>query len=366
MENRIDISEIDKNFKIITKIDKPDIKFYSANCGLFDIYGLHEPESDAPYHRMDIETAESISIHVRNLNYCTAGGRIRFKTNSNYIALYNDFTIKGIGKTPTMTTVASSGYDIYLIEDGIPKFFRAICPPYDYGDDYETVVDFGFSEERDILIHFPLYNGSKKLYLGLQEGAYIKPGSRYKYEKPIVFYGSSITQGGSVTRPGITYENHVSRYFDTDFINLGFSGNCKGEDAMAEYIGSLDMSIFVYDYDHNAPSNEHLMNTHERFFKIFRKLKPDVPVIIMSKTDWRVLPEEIKDTPIRREIIRTTYENAKKSGDKNVYFIDGQTIFARHCGFDCTVDSCHPNDLGHYCMALAVIECIKDNNLLSE
>lgn len=364
MEKKIDISEIDKNFKIDTKINKSDIKFYDVSEGHFELYGLHTDDCMEPYHRMDFEVGKSVSEHIHNLNRCTAGGRIRFKTNSSYVAVYNDYTIKGIGKSSHMTTVGASGFDVYIVEDGIPKFFRILPPAYDFGDEYETYVDFGDNEERELLIHFPLYNGSKKLYIGLQENAYIKPATKYTYQKPIVFYGSSITQGGSVTRPGLTYENHVSRHFDTDFINLGFSGNCKGEDIMAEYIAKLDMSIFVYDYDHNAPNAEYLANTHKRFFKIFRKYQPDTPVIMMSKTDRRVLKNEIQSILTTREIVKQTYENAKASGDKNVYFVDGQKTFGLTCDYDCTVDSCHPNDLGHYCMGLAVIKVIEENKLL--
>ena len=364
MKNRIDISEIDKNFKIETKIDKPDLKFYDVSEGHFELYGLHTDDCIEPYHRMNFEVGKSISEHIHNLNRCTAGGRIRFKTNSNYIALYNDYTIKQIGKSSHMTTVAASGFDLYVIEDGIQKFYKTLPPPYDFGDTYETFVDFDSNEERELLIHFPLYNGSQKLYIGLQEGAYIKSASKYKYEKPIVFYGSSITQGGSVTRPGIAYENHVSRHFDTDFINLGFSGNAKGEEVMAEYIAKLDMSIFVLDYDHNAPSAEYLRNTHSRFLEIFRKYQPETPVIIMSKTDRRVPKNEMKYILMSRDVVIESYEKAVANGDKNVYFIDGQKIFDLTCGYDCTVDSCHPNDLGHYSMALAVIDCIEKNNLL--
>ena len=65
-----------------------------------------------------------------------------------------------------------------------------------------------------------------------------------------------------------------------------------------------------------------------------------------------------------RDVVIESYEKAVANGDKNVYFIDGQKIFDLTCGYDCTVDSCHPNDLGHYSMALAVIDCIEKNNLL--
>ena len=44
-------------------------------------------------------------------------------------------------------------------------------------------------------------------------------------------------------------------------------------------------------------------------------------------------------------------EKAKKSGDKNVYFIPGKQLFGKFDRINCTVDGCHPNDLGFYRMA---------------
>lgn len=118
---------------------------------------------------------------------------------------------------------------------------------------------------------------------------------------------------------------------------------------MAEYISGLDMSVFVFDYDHNAPNAEFLENTHEPFFKAFREKKPDVPVVFVSVAD-RSYPNFEE----RRDVIFKTYQNALANGDKNVYFIDGQTIYEK-VGYDlCTVDGCHPNDLGFWCMANSI------------
>ena len=118
---------------------------------------------------------------------------------------------------------------------------------------------------------------------------------------------------------------------------------------MVEYLASLDMAAFVSDYDHNAPSPEYLESTHEPFFKKFRQMQPDTPVIFASHAgiSHGVYRER------RKEIIRRTYENALKAGDKNVYFIDGGTIYNDVGGEYCEVDNCHPNDLGFWCMANA-------------
>ena len=116
---------------------------------------------------------------------------------------------------------------------------------------------------------------------------------------------------------------------------------------MAEYIAGFDMSAFVLDYDHNAPSAEHLKNTHEKLYLAFRKTHPDTPVIMVSKPDINLRDNAQLD---RRDIIRTTYENARRRGEK-VLFVDGYSLFAGEMREDCTVDGCHPNDLGFSRMA---------------
>ena len=86
----------------------------------------------------------------------------------------------------------------------------------------------------------------------------LKDAPEYRIKKPVVYYGSSITQGGCASKPGSSYESILSRRFDCDYINLGFSGTAKGEDEIVDYIKGLEMSVFVMDYDHNAPTTEHL------------------------------------------------------------------------------------------------------------
>ena len=124
---------------------------------------------------------------------------------------------------------------------------------------------------------------------------------------------------------------------------------------MADYIKQLDMSVFVYDYDHNAPTLEHLEETHERFFGIIREANPDLPIVMMSAPTF--IPE--KGWQLRKEVIKKTYDNAIANGDKNVYYIDGKDLMAL-AENEGTVDDCHPNDLGFWFMAEALLPVIKD------
>ena len=138
----------------------------------------------------------------------------------------------------------------------------------------------------------------------------------------------------------------MSRKLDFDHINLGFSGSGKAEQEIADYIAGLPMSVFVYDYDHNAPDLAHLEATHERMFKTIRQKNPDLPILILSRPKYRLSQVETQ----RLAIIRKTYENAVSAGDACVWFVEGPALMAM-AENEGTVDGTHPNDLGFASMA---------------
>lgn len=336
-----DISELDKNFRVETKIQREGLKFYNVLSEPFSIHGVfYDGEI---FRRVPDDVAKEVSDGVRTLSRHTAGGRVRFKTTSSYIAVY----YKGVmWKMPHFAFSGSCGMDVYFSNDHVGTFM----PDMQREDGYESIMDFENSDEKQVTINLPLYSEVHELYIGLDENATLERADEYKYTKPIVYYGSSITQGGCASRPGTSYQARISRHFDCDYINLGFSGNARGEDAIADYISSLEMSHFVFDYDHNAPSVAHLEKTHERMFLRIREKHPTLPIIIMPRPK-NVLSEEEKR---RFEIIKSTYLNAKARGDENVYFIDNVSLCAL-CGSEGTVDICHPTDFGFASMANALI-----------
>ena len=111
------------------------------------------------------------------------------------------------------------------------------------------------------------------------------------------------------------------------------------------------MSIFVCDYDHNAPDTEYLKKTHMPFYHAIRAKQPNLPIIFISAPDILMAPDCYSP---RREVIRETYQAAVDEGDKNVYLIDGAELFAGESWDSCTVDGCHPNDFGFYRMAMRI------------
>ena len=352
----MNIADIDKNFKVETNIKMDDMVFLDANCEPFRIYGVFY--EDGKYRRLPESIAATVSDGVKSLHAHTAGGRVRFKTDSPYVAI--SAKMPSIGKMPHFALTGSAGFDLYVKNDDGYRFVNSFQPPFSCNDGFESIINLGGRKIRDITINFPLYSEVSELYIGLSNTAVIDRADDYAIEKPIVYYGSSITQGGCASRPGTAYQSLISRRFDYNYLNLGFSGNAKAEQEIEDYIKGLDMSIFVYDYDHNAPNTAHLVATHERMFKGIRAAYPDLPIIMMTRPKPN-LDQWEKDN---RVVIETTYNNAIAAGDKNVYFISGKELMAMTMN-EGTVDNCHPTDLGFFSMASVLgdlIETILSNN----
>lgn len=343
----MDLTKIDKNFAVKNEIDRTGLHFYDVEEAPFRIYGVKM--DDGRYRRLPEAVAAATNDGVLALHANTAGGRVRFVTNSPRIAIHA--AMDGMFQSPHFAFAGKAGFDVY--QNGLYR--KTFMPPVDMKDGFESVIETRLTEKAEILIHFPLYANVKHLYIGIEEGSVLEAAKEYAIEKPVVYYGSSITQGGCASRPGNAYQNIQSRLLDFDHINLGFSGSAKAEDAIIDYINDLEMSAFVYDYDHNAPTAEYLAKTHERMFKRIREAHPDLPILMLSR------PQPIlwnPDDASRLEIVRRTYENALAAGDKNVYFIAGQELMA-DVKCEGLVDGVHPNDAGFVSMARAMMPVLK-------
>lgn len=352
------IEDIDKNLVVETTITEPDLVWLDAKEAPFEICGLLYDGELGRYLRMPQQIAEGVSVGVSgSLNKCTAGGRVRFRTDSAYIAIR---AVMDNGKVMShMPLTGQSGFDIYRVIDGRDTYYRTFVPPRGVSEGYSS-GHYTDGSYTDYTINFPLYDKVKELYVALKRGARISPPTPYVHQKPVVFYGNSITQGGCASRPGNAYEAILSRRLSCDHVNLGFSGSGCGEAAMAEYIATLDMSVLVMDYDANSPSEETLRATHYPFYRIVRDRHPDLPIIFISSSGILLKKKTgYGDSAVRRGIIYETYTRAKEAGDKNVYFIGGEEIFAGEDWDACTVDGSHPNDLGFYRYAMRIEKTLK-------
>lgn len=347
------LTDIDKNFRSLIPDDQGFV-YRNVLDGIFSLEGLAWRHCNKePYYRLPERLTEhDVNKGALELAHNTAGACVRFITNSTEIILKAD-----IGwDLGSRHNVGRRGFDCYFRKDGLLRFHRLVRPEPQDDSVKGTCAQNPSGELREWWINLPLYGGVTKLEIGLKADAELLPPPPHKIGKPILFYGSSITQGGCACRPGNAYTSMLCRTVDAEQINLGFSGCGKGEIAVAEAIAELDLAAFIMDYDHNAPTAEHLEATHSKFFRAVREKHPELPIIMISRPDFYASEPSIV---YRREIIRKTYTDALASGDKNVYFVDGETLWGTEMRDCCTFDGCHPNDLGFYRMYENILPTLK-------
>lgn len=336
-----------------------DYVFHDVMESPFLIQGL-ELNAEKSYCRLPLGLGATVSEGVDGLAWHTAGAVVRFKTDAPSLCVAG--ALGDMGLMNHMTVCGQSGCELYEErEDGTYRQIGVIRP--EIRADLAGIKPFFQFKHmlpgqgmRGYILYMPLYNGLQKLLVGLPAGAEILAPRKQTVEKPITFYGSSITQGGCASKPGACYSAILGRRLDAAIRNLGFSGNAKGEDTMIAHLAQLEMSVFVLDYDHNAPSPEHLMATHEKLFKAVRAAQPDLPVVMVTKPDF----DNDAMAAVRRAIVKRTYDNAKAAGDDKVWFVDGETLFGETDRDLCTVDGCHPNTLGFLRMADGIEPAVRE------
>ncbi len=124
---------------------------------------------------------------------------------------------------------------------------------------------------------------------------------------------------------------------------------------MMQYIASLPMSVFVYDYDYNALSNTHYSETHYKGYRTVREKHPELPIILMTRPRQHLDEESV----IRIRTAQETFDKAKAAGDENIYFIKGPELIDPDLAEHALVDDCHPTDLGFYSMAKRLLPRLK-------
>ncbi len=304
--------------------------------------GLHGVMyENGKFRRMPEAVAKSVSYGVGVWHSSPTGGRIRFRTDSKHIALFVDekpFWVK------SESFYAAAGFEI--IADG--KYAATVSPKNEADEQFCGNARFETSKMRDVTIYMPLHSVDvRNVFVGLDKGSKLEPPKDYRINKPIVYYGSSITQGNCASKSSTHYEAFIERWLNADYLDLGFAGNAKGEKTMMDYIASLDMSAFVLDYDYNADNAEFLKNTHFNCYETVRRAHPDIPIIMASMP----LAHRTAESRARFDVIKQTYDYAVANGDNKVAIIDGRELIGGADAEWCLVDGCHPTDLGFYRMA---------------
>ncbi|MBR5660820.1 MAG: SGNH/GDSL hydrolase family protein [Bacteroidales bacterium] len=337
------------SFLSIFSADAQEAKnYYYTDASVFPIYGKAIENTSATYERLPASLEGVTRPSVWNLAHHSAGISVRFRSDSPSIKLR--WISFGLATMNHMTDTGTRGLDLYTQDpvDGHWRFARSARPQKDTLND-QVVISGMEPKMREFIVYLSLYEGVKKLEIGVEEGSVIDQPALDSPRKgsPIVMYGTSILQGGCANRPGMAFTNIISRELDREVVNLGFSGNARLDYEIAELMAAVkDPSLFVLD---NVPNCEASLidERQEKFFRIIRDAHPDVPVVFVENPAY---PHTVfdkrsaADVAARNASMRAVYEKLKKAGEKRIYYIKGDKMIGTDG--EATVDGVHFTDLG--------------------
>jgi len=355
-----DAVKYDKNMQLAASGEE-DLIWYSPDEDPFYIAGLAWYKEEKIYRRLPLNPDWPLREAVDNLANCTAGGQIRFRTDSRRLSIR--VQLDGPAGMNHMPATGQCGFDCYIGPVGEQKFLSVT--KYDHFQDHYDcqMMEMDSTELRHITLNFPLYKGVKEVSVGLDSEAKILPPAAYLDRRKIIIYGTSITQGGCAARPGMCYTNILSRYLNYEFINLGFSGNGKGDPELAWIISQIsDPGCIVLDYEANCPSPEAMAETLPEFIRILRITHKEVPILVVSRIPHSkdIFVEKQRQSRLaNKKIQKSNVEQCKAAGDENIYFQDGHELFDE-LAHECTVDGGHPTDMGFMQMASSLKPLLKD------
>lgn len=347
----IQVEKLDKHMKAHT-VTEDSLQWHNPKQSPFEINGFAWFKEEEIFRRLPLQPKYEVTEAVDILANCTAGGQVRFRTNSKKLAV--KVRLQGKANMFHMPATGQCGFDCYIGEPGEQRF--AGVTKYDHTQEQYEVTLFERQEEDSVLItlNFPLYQGVKELWIGLQAGSAIQPPPPYPSEKRLIFYGTSILQGGCASRPGMAYTNILSRTLNREIINLGFSGNGKGEANMAKLIREIeDPACLVLDYEPNCVSTALYKETLPRFIQLYREVHAEVPILVISKYPYAheiVNPALREDRLERLSFQKQLIQQLQEAGDQRLYFYDGTDLLGEN-GHEKTVDGSHATDLGFMSIA---------------
>jgi len=335
---------------------------YWYDIRLLGVEGRGWTDTRSFYDRLPAKAEGMVRKPVWNLSHDSAGMCVRFVTDAARIHVRWSLRSERLAM-PHMPATGVSGVDLYVRMPGGKWRWLAVGRPTLFPLNTAQLVGGVPEENREYMLYLPLYNGVSSVEIGIPENASIRkadpraPGR----DKPIVFYGTSITQGGCASRTGMVHTAVLGRWLDYPVINLGFSGNGKMEPEMAELLAELDPSVYVLDCLPNMNADM-VRERVEPFVLTLRKAHPDTPILLVEDRSYSnsfLMRGRQKRNLANRAELRKAYFRLKEAGVGNLHYLPGNRLLGDLIDNEGTVDSSHPTDLGFRRQARAFYEALK-------
>jgi hypothetical protein len=319
-----------------------DIKYYGKN--FFSLEGTLIPDSlkQNRYDRLPISYKEIVRKPVWDLSKSSAGMSIRFISNSKIINV--KWTILNDLKMNHMAETGIKGVDLYFKNKDNWQYLNTGRP--DGIKNESTLIDNMSEEMREFKIFLPLYDGVLNIEVGIDSNSVIKKPLKNR-NKSIIFYGTSITQGGCASRPGMAHTNIISRKLDLDCINFGFSGNGRMEQPIAKLISESKPLFYVIECMPNMINPENVTNKTIPLINTIRENNPKTPIVLVenffgtSSVLDKKMENEIREMNLA---LKTEYQKMISEGYNNIFYVKSKNAIGNDN--EGTVDGVHFTDLG--------------------
>jgi lysophospholipase L1-like esterase len=327
--------------------DKTALLWYDIR--LLGVEGKGWQDTKAPFDRLPGKAEGTVRDPVWNLSRRSAGMAVRFVTEAPVLHARWTLTSESLA-LPHMPATGVSGLDLYVKDRDGHWHWIGAGRPGGKGTSHQAQLVGGLpAGKREFMLYLPLYNGVSSVEIGIAKGQALakaepRPAAR---QKPIVFYGTSITQGGCASRPGMVHTAILGRRLERPVINLGFSGNGKMEPEMAQLLAELDPAVYVIECLPNMTTQEVAERT-EPLVQTLRKARPKTPIVLVEDPNYAhsfLLPDVKQRSTERRAAFRKVYDKLTAAGVAALHYLPGDKQYGDDG--EATVDGVHATDLGY-------------------
>lgn len=305
-----------------------------------------------PYSRMPQYMQDSCRENQWWLYNHSAGIGIRFATNSKRIAaqynLINNFHMQHMAMT------GIKGTDLYYLNEETNRWeYVNTARPQEKDGKADSIQSKLFVENLDgemheYMLYLPLYDGVNWVQIGVDSTAtLVQPRVDNPRKGKIVFYGTSIMQGGCASRTGMVATSMIQRDLGVECVNLGTSGEGKMDFAIARAMATID-DVLCYVVDPVPNCTEMMCDTLTYdFVSILRRLRPDVPIIMVEGITYPYARHNsfFRDyLPKKNAAFHRNYERMKAENPVGLYYVPTDGLVGED--MEGTVDGIHLTDLG--------------------
>ena len=306
------------------------------------IHGHTKQTDKSPYYRYDHTPYAGFNKTIISHSKKSTGLYITFKTNSSQIWATWENTPRRVGDN--MTGIVQLGLDLYIKQDGEWKFAAVgrVSTLPEKNKRTKHIIKNLPEGEKECLLYLPIWCELRELHIGIDEGATIE-GLPKPFRHKVIVHGSSITHGASASRSGLTYPALLSRNLGIDFVNFGFSGECKMQPQFLEFLKSCECDAFLFDAFSN-PNEQQIKERLDNFVAELVKAHPGKPLIFLQSPVDLESPFDTNKYARRVSLINTAARMMKalEKKYKDVYFLDIPNVVGKNG----TIDNSHPTDLG--------------------